>query len=151
MRRHIYSVSIALAAAVWLFAGAARGEERGASIGTVKIDAFAAKVHLEDTTDDEAQLVLTICGIKPQNAPNVRANRIKVWLLRSNFTAGGPAMALEEYPEQPNLPERAVETGVEVQATFKFASRGLHREHMFAVVVAIDDVPQVFKITPPEK
>ncbi len=31
------------------------------------------------------------------------------------------------------------------------ASRGLHREHMFAVVVAIDDVPQVFKLAPPEK
>lgn len=150
MRRHIDSVSIVLAAAVWLFAGMARGEERAASIGTVKIDAFAAKVHLEDTTDDEAQLVLTICGIKPKNAPSVRANRIKVWLLRSNFTAGGPAMALEESPEQPNLPERAVETGVEVQATFKFASRGLHREHMFAVVVAVDDASQVFKLARPE-
>lgn len=151
MRKYSKAAFIILTAAVWLFASAVDGEERGASIGTVKIDAFAAKVHLEDTIDDEAQLVLTICGIKPTHAPGVRADRIKVWLLRSNFTSGGPAMALEEYPEQPNLPERAVETGVEVQATFKFASRGLHREHMFAVVIAIDDNLKVFKVPQPEE
>lgn len=151
MRQYTMSVVLALAGAGWLFTSAAAGAEGGGSLGTVKIDAFEANVHFRDVADDGEHLVVTIRGVKPKGASRIRTDRVKVWLLRSNFQAGGPALALEEYPEQLNLPEREIETGSEVRATYAFASRGLRRGHMFAVVVAIDDEPKVFKVAAPQK
>lgn len=140
-----------LAGAVWFLPHAAVADEGPALLGTVKIDGFKFEVFLHDVADDREQFLVAIRGVKAKDAPPVRTDRVKVWLLRSNFQSGGPAMALEDYPEQPNLPERDVATGREVQANFQFASRGLRREHMYAVVVAIDDEPRVFKLVRPGK
>jgi hypothetical protein len=151
MLEYAKPVFLILVSAAWLFTSVAVGEEREESLGAVKIDAFEAEVYLQDVAEDREHLVVTIRGVKPKGSSRVRADRVKVWLLRSNFTAGGPALALEDSPEQLDLPEREVATGIEVNATFKFASRGLRREHMFAVVVAIDDGPKVFKVAQPQK
>lgn len=140
------TVFLILAGASGLFVDAAVAENGGASLGTVKIDAFQAEVQLGEAVDDHEHLVVTIRGVKPKGASHVRTDRIKVWLLRSHFKSGGPALALAAYPEKLDLPEREVPMGIEVQATFKFSNRGLRREHMFAVVVAIDDEPNVFKL-----
>lgn len=151
MSQYTRAVVIVVVGLSWTgIAGAVRAEE-AVLAGTVKLDGYKAEVRIQDVLDEQDgernwHIAVTLRFIKPTDAPRIRTDRLKIWLLRDHFRGGNPGLRLIGSPEGKELPERKVEKGNEVKAAYTFSGSGLRREHMFAVVIAVDDVPTVVKL-----
>jgi hypothetical protein len=139
------SLVIILATGLWVPMAVATGKVE--SIGGFAVDKSRATVAFQDKKKDKGRYLVTLTINRPEDSPGIKASRIQVWLLSKGFDTICPACVLDEISFD-GVASRGHEDEV-IKKTAVYSFQAVHdRATMFAIVVAVDGEPKLFKMPP---
>ncbi len=134
---------LGIVAVVSLFPGNALSQEKETPLGHVSIDGLKAEVSLKWFDGPQAYRV-TISVPKPANAPRIKTNRLKIWLLYTDYKKHTNTLPLAYQP--PEFFPEVEENGKITAKVCYFFDAYQKTSALDAVVVKLDNKPIAFSL-----